>query len=383
MKKIIILGATGSIGQQALNVIRTYPDRYQVSKISIGYNIEKLKDILNEFTTIKEVALLDESNLSELKKEYPLIKFHLHDKGILDLLDNDYDIALNAVVGFAGLMPSIKVIEQSKSLALANKETMVVAGDIINNLLKKYPMAKIIPVDSEHCAIFQCFENRAEVKRLIITASGGSLRDYPLEAIKDVSVEQVLNHPNWNMGASITVDSATMFNKGLEVIEAHYLFNIDYENIDVVIHRESLVHSMVEYVDKSIIAQISYPNMEQPIEFAFNYPQRLASKLNALDFTNVITMNFEPVDYQRFPALKLAYEAGKKGQGYPCVLNASKEEATKAFLDKKIKFLDIINIVEKVLKEYHPQDISNVQQLIEIDKNTRGKVRELIFKGGI
>lgn len=383
MKKVIILGASGSIGLQALNVVRSYPDQYQVTKISVGYNVEKLRAILKEFTNIKEVALLDENALPDLEKEFPHVKFSLFEQGILNLINNDYDLVLNAIVGFSGLLPSIKVIEQNKILALANKETMVVAGDIINQLLKAHPQAQIIPVDSEHCAIFQCFDNPKEVNRLIITASGGSLRDYPLEDLKTVSIEQVLNHPNWSMGASITVDSATMFNKGLEVIEAHYLFNIAYEDIDVVIHRESLVHSMVEYVDKSIIAQISYPNMEQPIEYAFAYPKRLASKLKALDFTNLVRMSFEPVDYLRFPALKLAYEAGKKGQGYPCVLNASKEEATKAFLDKKINFLDIISLVEKALNNYQPQTIDNVKQLIEIDNQTRKLVKRLIFEGEI
>lgn len=379
-KNIILLGASGSIGKQTLNVIRRHSNLYTLKKISIGYNVVALEEILNEFTDIEEVALLDKAKLIYLKEKYPQIKFYLGDEGILDLINNDYDILLNAIVGFAGLMPSIKVIKQDKVLALANKETMVIAGEIINDLLIKHPQAQILPVDSEHCAIFQCLHgnNKNEVKRLLISASGGSFRDKTLEELTNVSVKDALNHPNWDMGASITIDSATMFNKGLEVIEAHYLFNVSYDDIKVLIHRESIVHSMVEYVDGSVIAQLSKPNMEQPIIYALGYPERLSDNVGNLDFDQLINLSFEPIDTKRFYALELAYQAGRLGHSYPCVLNASKEVATQAFLDEKIKFLDIVSLVEKALEHHQMINNPTIEDLIKVDAQTRSYAQELI-----
>lgn len=383
MKKIIILGATGSIGMQALNVIRENRNEYEVIKVSIGYNVELLREILTEFKSIKEVALLDDSQIEELKKDFLHVSFRIGSKGIIDLLNNDnYDLVLNAIVGFAGVLPSIKAIELNKVIALANKETMVVAGSIVKDLLLKHNGAKIIPVDSEHCAIYQCLQNntKEDVSRLIISASGGSFRDKSLDELKNVTIEDALNHPNWNMGKLITIDSATMLNKGLEVIEAHWLFDIEYENIEVVIHRESIVHSMVEYKDSSTIAQLSLPNMEQPIAYALAYPQRGTFGKSSLDLTKQLSLTFEPVDYQRFKGLALSYEAGRLGHSYPCVLNASKEIASQAFLDKKISFLAIIDYVEKALKNHKIINNPDLKTLIELDIATRKYVTNLIEK---
>lgn len=383
MKKIIILGATGSIGTQALNIIRENRDKYEVNKISIGHNIDLLKSILYEFTSIKQVALLDEREVVKLQAEFPYVEFEAGAKAILNLLDNkNYDLVLNAIVGFAGVLPSIKTIELNMPLALANKETMVVAGSIVTKLLKEHPNSKILPVDSEHCAIFQCLQdnNKEDVSRLIISASGGSFRDYTLDQLKDVTVEQALNHPNWNMGKLITIDSATMLNKGLEVIEAHWLFDIPYDDIEVVIHRESIVHSMVEYQDSSTIAQLSKPNMEQPIAYAFAYPQKANFSKSSLDLKEKMSLSFEPVDYQRFRGLALSYEAGRAGHSYPCVLNASKEVASQAFLDGKISFLAIVDYVELALSKHRIIKDPSLKTLIELDLATRKFITKLIDK---
>ncbi|MDL2211266.1 1-deoxy-D-xylulose-5-phosphate reductoisomerase [Erysipelotrichaceae bacterium OttesenSCG-928-M19] len=383
MKKIVVLGATGSIGTQALAVIKENSTDYEVTKISVGYNIKLLLDILNDFPSINEVALLDDKRIAELQDHYPDINFYLGSKGIIQLLDNgNYDLCLNAIVGFAGLLPSIKVIQSNKTLALANKETMVVAGKQINRLLEQHSQAKVIPVDSEHCAIFQCLaSNEIEsVKRLVISASGGSFRDKSLEELANVSIEDALNHPNWQMGAAITIDSATMLNKGLEVIEAHWLFGIDYDQIEVVIHRESIVHSMVEYSDSSMIAQLSQPDMKQPIAYALAYPKRAKFSDSSLDLTKIVNLTFEPVDFKRFKGLALAYQAGRQGHSYPCVLNASKEIATQAFLAEKIKFIDIVEYVEKALKAHRVIENPSLEQLVAIDSATRKYVTDLINK---
>ncbi|MEG0569249.1 MAG: 1-deoxy-D-xylulose-5-phosphate reductoisomerase [Erysipelotrichales bacterium] len=382
MKRVIVLGASGSIGQQTLNVVRDN-NGYIIEKISVGYNIKKLIEILEEFSTIKEVALLDEKYLNQLESHYPHISFYIGAKGILHLLDNDnYDIVLNSIIGFAGVLPSLKTIQNNKVLALANKETMVVAGPIVKKMLKEHPQSQIIPVDSEHCAIFQCMQNgrKDDVNRIIITASGGSFRDKSLEELKNVSVQEALNHPNWDMGAMITIDSATMLNKGLEVIEAHYLFGVDYEKIEVVIHKESIVHSMVEYNDSSTIAQLSLPNMEQPIAYALAYPNKAEFFKSSIDFNSALQLNFEPVDYTRFKGLAISYQAGKLGHSYPCVLNAAKEVATRAFLNGEINFLSIVDYVEKALLAHKKVEDPSLKDLVVVDNATRKYTQSLIKK---
>lgn len=381
MKDVVILGVTGSIGVQTLEVIEENSNLFQVTKVSIGNNVVLLDEILSKFKTIKKVALLNKN--IDLENKYSNVEFYYGEQGILDLIDNNEEIVLNAILGFAGLAPSIKAIETGCRLALANKETMVVAGHLIKDLLKENPSSEIIPVDSEHNALFQCLKgnDQKEIKRLILTASGGSFRDYTYEQLQNVSIEDALNHPNWNMGASITIDSATMLNKGLEVIEAYWLFDIDYDNIDVVIHKESIIHSMIEYSDNSILAQLSYPSMKHPISYALHYPKREVSIKPGIDFKTLSKLHFDSVDDKKFKGLKLAYLAGKKGHSYPCVLNASKEVATSYFLDGKIKFLDIVMYVEKALEEHVVVENASLKQLIEIDRETRIKTKELIEKG--
>jgi 1-deoxy-D-xylulose-5-phosphate reductoisomerase len=369
MKKVVILGASGSIGQQAIEVIRYNQDKYDLVKISVGYNIDELKNLLREFPSISEASL------KELVDEFPKVNFYQGKNAPVSLLKHgEYDIVLNAIVGFAGLQPSIKTIEMNKTLALANKETLVVAGRIVVELLKKHPKAQIIPVDSEHCAIFQVFEDKQyrQVQRLIITASGGSLRDKSKHEIENISIKEVLNHPNWNMGKSITVDSATMLNKGLEVIEAHWLFGIDYEHIEVVLHKESIVHSMVEYTDNSILAQMSDPDMKQPIAYALAYPNRVINHVTQpINFARKLAMHFEPIDKGRYPGLDLSYEVARLGGSYPCVLNAAKEVATQAFLDKKIKFSDIVEVVSDMVEAHKKVEDPDLNQLVNIDELTR------------
>lgn len=383
MKRVVVLGASGSIGKQAIEIIKRYPEEFELVKVSVGHNLKELLDILEEFQSINEVAILNEEFIEELEYGFSEIKFNHSSEGIIELLDNnDYDIVINGIVGFAGLLPSIKTIENNKILALANKETMVVAGDIVNEKLKQHPLAKIIPVDSEHCAIFQCLENNnhKDIKRLIISASGGSLKDKTLKELEEVSIAQALNHPNWNMGASITIDSATMFNKALEIIEAHHLFNVPYDQIEVVIHPQSIVHSMVEYKDSSILAQLSKPDMKSPILYALSYPNRLNFIDSSLDFSQIINLKFEPVDLERFEAIDIAFKVGRLGNSFPCVLNASKEVATQAFLNSEISFLDIIYLVKAALKNHRMIENPSLNQLIKIDELTRIYVRTLIEK---
>lgn len=385
MKKVVVLGATGSIGQQALDIIKSNPNEFELVKISIGKNVKKLLDILEIFPSIKEVALMEEEFIEDFNYGYGEINFYPSSIGILKLLNKDkydYDIVVNGIVGFAGLLPSLKTIEQDKILALANKETMVIAGDIVNQKLKDHPQAKIIPVDSEHCAIFQCLENNnhKDIKRLILSASGGSFKDKSLEELENVSIEEALNHPNWQMGNAITIDSATMLNKALEIIEAHHLFKVDYDQIEVVIQPQSIVHSMVEYKDSSILAQLSYPDMRQPILYALTYPNRLNFSENSIDFSKPLNLNFEPVDLKRFEAIELAFIVGRLGHSFPCVLNASKEVATNAFLKGEISFLNIVEIVKKTIKFHKKVENPNIEQLIKIDKLTRDYVNLLIKK---
>lgn len=375
MKKIVILGASGSIGQQAVEVIRYNQDKYELVKVSVGYNVDTLKSLLREFPSITEAALMASGVLKELVDEFPKVNFYQGKNACVSLLNHDeYDLVLNAIIGFAGLKPSIKTIEMNKTLALANKETLVVAGRIVAELITKHPKAKIIPVDSEHSAIFQAFDDKQyrQVQRLIITASGGSLRDKSRRDLETITIKEVLQHPTWDMGPSITIDSATMLNKGLEVIEARWLFDIDYEYIEVVMHKESMVHSMVEYTDNSIIAQISNPDMKQPIAYAFSYPNRSINYVTKpVNFARAFSLNFAPMDHNRYPGLKLAYKVGRLGGSYPCVLNASKEVATQAFMDKKIKFMDIVEVVTDMVEAHKKVEDPDVDQLVSIDELTR------------
>ena len=383
MKKILILGSTGSIGTNALELIRNNREKYEVVGISGNKNIELLKKQIEEFKPTSIYVGLEEDALN-LKEQYPFIKeVYFGENGLAELSKNsDYDIILTAVSGAIGIDATVEAIKREKRIALANKETMVSAGIYINKLLKEYPKAEIIPVDSEHSALFQSLQGfkKENVKKLIITASGGTFRGKDLAYLENVTVEQALKHPNWSMGKKITIDSSTLVNKGLEVIEAHELFNVDYDDIEVVVHPQSIIHSMVEYVDGSIIAQMGVANMKTPILYAFTYPEKeYNSSINFLDLIKNNNLTFEEADRKVFKGIDLAYRAGRTGDTMPTVFNASNEIAVELFMKKKIKFLDIYRIIEEAMNSHQvvSLDTDNALNIIkEVDRETRKKVRE-------
>lgn len=351
MKRIILLGATGSIGTQSIDVITHHPDSFSLIAMACGRNIAKLKELLSK-VDIKYVSVALEEDAIELAKEYPDIQFSYGESGIMSLLDLEADVVINALVGFIGLKPSLKSIATGKVLALANKESLVVGGPLVKEYLGKYH-GVMYPIDSEHSAIFQCLQGneQKEIKKLVVTASGGSFRDRTRDELKNVTKEEALKHPNWSMGSRITIDSATMMNKGFEVIEAFYLFDIEFENIDVLINKESIIHSMVQYVDNSFIAQLGTADMKLPIQYALTYPKRM--KLyseDVLDLAKIGTLNFKEVDFTRYPLLKLAYEAGKRGGNSGAIINGADEACIDLFLQGKISFLDI---EEGIMKAYN------------------------------
>ena len=383
MKKILILGSTGSIGTNALELIRNNREKYEVVGISGNKNIELLKKQIEEFKPTSIYVGVEKDALN-LKKEYSFIKeVYFGENGLAELSKNsDYDIILTAVSGAIGIDATVEAIKREKRIALANKETMVSAGIYINKLLKEYPKAEIVPVDSEHSALFQSLQGfkKENVKKLIITASGGTFRGKDLAYLENVTVEQALKHPNWSMGKKITIDSSTLVNKGLEVIEAHELFNIDYDDIDVVVHPQSIIHSMVEYVDGSIIAQMGVANMKTPILYAFTYPEKeFNSSINFLNLIKNNNLTFEEADRKVFKGIDLAYRAGRIGGTMPTVFNASNEIAVELFMKKKIKFLDIFRIIEESMNSHQvvSLDADNAFNIVkEVDRETRKKVRE-------
>ena len=371
MKKIVLLGASGSIGLQTIDVVKSNLDLFEIVGISIGNNIEILEKILLEIN-VKNVCVKNEKDFLILKEKYKYINFYYGDEGLIHLVNlSDYDLLVNALVGFVGFKPTLTAIENKKDIALANKETLVVAGELVNKALEKNNV-KLFPIDSEHSAILQCLQGNKfkEVKKMIITASGGSFRNLSRNDLKSVSIDDALNHPNWKMGAKITIDSATMMNKGFEVIEAHWLFNIDYDKIDVILHDESIIHSMVEYIDGAIIAQIGDADMRVPIQYALSYPNRLKRNSN-FSITDFKALHFKEMDYDRFPLLKLAFDVGKKKGNLPCVLNAANEVANNAFREGKITFLDIEKIVFKCVEEF--EFIENIDLDILIDTDYRAR----------
>ena len=383
MKKILILGSTGSIGTNALELIRNNREKYEVVGISGNKNIDLLKKQIEEFKPTSIYVGVEQDALN-LKKEYPFIKeVYFGENGLAELSKNsDYDIILTAVSGAIGIDATVEAIKREKRIALANKETMVSAGVYINKLLKEYQKAEIVPVDSEHSALFQSLQGfkKENVKKLIITASGGTFRGKDLAYLENVTVEQALKHPNWSMGKKITIDSSTLVNKGLEVIEAHELFNVDYDDIEVVVHPQSIIHSMVEYVDGSIIAQMGVANMKTPILYAFSYPEKeYNSSINFLDLIKNNNLTFEEADRKVFKGIDLAYRAGRTGDTMPTVFNASNEIAVELFMKKKIKFLDIYRIIEDAMNSHQvvSLDTDNALNIIkEVDRETRKKVRE-------
>ncbi|MCE7699711.1 MAG: 1-deoxy-D-xylulose-5-phosphate reductoisomerase, partial [Methanobacterium paludis] len=379
MKKISILGSTGSIGTQTLDVIRKDKENFKLLAVSANRNVRKLIDIINEFNP-EYVVLSEESAYKEIKEycsnKRNAIQILFGIEGLNTIASlKDVDIVVTSVVGIIGLIPTIKAIRAGKTIALANKETLVSGGGIVNEELKKHN-GRIIPVDSEHGAIFQCLRGNEmkDVNKLIITASGGPFRGKNRNELIDVTVDEALNHPNWKMGKKLTVDSATLMNKGLEIIEAHYLFNMPYEKIQVVVHPESVIHSMVEYKDASIIAQFGSRDMRLPIQYALNYPERKNKIVDTLDFYKIASLHFEKPDINTFKPLGFAYEAGKIGGTMPAILNCANEAAVALFLNKKIKFLDIMDILEDCMNKFEKKDNYELDDILELNKKVKNYV---------
>lgn len=380
MKNISVLGVTGSIGMQCVDVVKNNPNEFKIIGVAAGNNIEKLIEVI-ELLSPKYISVKNEEDALKLKEKYPEIDFSFGDKGLIKIATlNEVEVVLNAVVGFAGLLPTIQAIKQGKDIALANKETLVVAGHIITKLVKQYNV-RLLPVDSEHSAIFQSLngERHRDIHKILLTASGGSFRDKTRDELVGVTKKEALNHPNWSMGAKITIDSATMFNKGLEVIEAKWLFDVDYDDIIVYIHPESIIHSMVEFKDTAIIAQLGTPDMRLPIQYALTYPNRL-KMVNAkrLHLEDIAGLHFKKPDFERYRALKLAYFAGKTGGSMPCVLNGANEQAVSLFLNDKIEFLEIEKLVENAMNDHQVIENPTLDQLIEIDAWARNHVLKQI-----
>lgn len=379
-KKIAILGSTGSIGTQALEVLDLIPDMFEIIALSAGSNIDLISNQINKYKP-ELVCVKTQKDAEKLKEKHGNVKFVFGDNGLIEIANIEkIEMILVAVSGKIGLKPTVQAIKNKKDIALANKETLVMAGDIVMKLAKENNV-NILPVDSEHSAIFQCLSNREEVKHLVITASGGPFRNSSIEEMQDANLDEALAHPRWKMGKKITVDSATLMNKGLEVIEAHHLFNFKYEDIKVILHPQSYIHSAVEYNDGSIIAQIGNPSMHIPIQYALTYPNRVEGiETESFDFIKAAKFEFYEPDMVKFPSLALAFEAGKKGGTYPVCMNAANEEAVFAFIEKKIKFLEIYEITKKIFDEYTSIENATLEQILEEDEKIRIKTKELINK---
>ena len=378
MKRCCVLGVTGSIGVQTVDVCTAHPEAFQITSISAGRNIPQLKKLIAQLPQLKAVCVQEEADCQRLAQEYPDLEWVWGETGLLRLSErDDYDVLVNALVGFVGLKPTLQAIEAGHDIALANKETLVVAGAFVNAACHKHHVA-LLPIDSEHSAIFQCLQGsrREQLSRLIITASGGSFRDKTREELRGVTVAQALAHPNWSMGAKITIDSATMMNKGFEVIEAHWLFDVAFDHIDVLLHKESVIHSLVEYQDHAVIAQLGTADMRLPIQYALSYPERLELfNSQPLDLAAVGTLHFAPADFARYPLLGLAYEAGRKQGTMPAVMNAANEEANAAFREGKISFLDIEELVIDACRTLAFTETPSLDAIFEADRQAREFVK--------
>ncbi len=369
MKNIAILGSTGSIGTQTLEVISNFPREFRTAYLSAHTNTDVLIEQIDRFKP-KGVVVLDERSAKKVATAVgEKTEVLIGQEGLLEIVQRkEVDVVVSALVGFAGLLPTIKAIEAGKKIALANKETLVVAGEIMMPLVEKYKV-DLLPVDSEHSAIFQCLvgELPNKVDKIILTASGGPFRTTSKEELRTVTIAQALNHPNWKMGNKITIDSATLMNKGLEVIEAHWLFGQPAEHIQVVVHPQSIIHSMVEFVDGSVKAQMGVPDMKIPIQYALTYPSRSASKFSRVHFPTLGEMTFYEPDVERFPCLRLAYEALKAGGTIPAVMNAANEVAVSNFLDGKNSFMDIPRTIECAMEKHSSSQSPSLNAIIEAD----------------
>ena len=379
-KQIAILGSTGSIGTQALKVIAEHPDLYEAYALTANNKVDLLIEQARQFRP-EAVVIANPDKYLQLKEalsDLP-IKVYAGADALAQIVESDpIDIVLTAMVGYAGLRPTMNAIKAGKVIALANKETMVVAGELVNALAAQYRVP-ILPVDSEHSAIFQCLELNNPVHKIILTASGGPFRTFSLEQLQTVTKEQALKHPNWSMGAKITIDSASMMNKGFEVIEAKWLFGVRPEQIEVVVHPQSVVHSMVEYVDGAVKAQLGVPDMRLPIQYAFSYPKREPLSGERLDFMKCNTLTFEAPDTRRFRNLALAYEALHRGGNMPCIVNAANEVVVASFLKDQISFLGMSDVIEKTMERVTFIQTPTYEDYVETDALTRRVAAEMVI----
>jgi len=377
---LLILGSTGSIGTQTLEIVRQHPDRFEVYAIVANNNWELLAAQAREFKP-KIVVIGNDRHLSDLKGAIPdsSIDVMSGEQFILDLCgDSESTLVVNSLVGFSGFRPTHDSLKAGKRVALANKESLVVGGELLRDQIG-YTLDTLMPVDSEHSAIWQCLagEDINSVDRLTITASGGPFRDFTLDQLRNVTVEQALKHPNWSMGSKITIDSSTLMNKGLEIIEAYWLFGIPLSRIDAVVHPQSIIHSMVTFVDGSMKAQMGYPDMRLPIQYAMSAPDRWALTAQPIDWTNALTMTFEPVDEVRFPCIRLARESLEQGGFYPTVLNAANEVAVECFLKHEIPYIQISEVVSETLSRFVTNEPLSVENITRVNTDARRIAREI------
>lgn len=381
-KQIAILGSTGSIGTQALQVIEEHPDLYEVYALTANNKADLLAEQARKFHP-EVVVIANEDRYLQLKEalEDLPVKVYAGNDALSQVVEaGPIDIVLTAMVGYAGLRPTINAIKAGKTIALANKETLVVAGELVTRLANEYHVP-ILPVDSEHSAVFQCLEMNNPVHKVILTASGGPFRTYTMDQLQTVTKEQALKHPNWHMGAKITVDSASMMNKGFEVMEAKWLFGVRPDQIEVVVHPQSVIHSMVEFEDGAVKAQLGVPDMRLPIQYAFSYPRRVHLSGERLDFSRYSTLTFEKPDTARFRNLALAYEALHQGGNMPCIVNAANEVVVSAFLSDKISFLGMSDVIEKAMARVPFIQIPDYTDYVETDAETRRIAAELVING--
>lgn len=370
MKAITLLGSTGSIGTQTLDIVEHHPDKFRIVGLAAGSNFEMLAQQVRQFRP-EIVAIGNEAKLPELKDALSNLDYNpIIVTGIQGTIEvagyGDAKSVVTGIVGCAGLLPTIAAIKAGKDIALANKETLIAGGPVVLPLVKKYGV-KLLPADSEHSAIFQCLQGvpPGGLRRIILTASGGAFRDLPAEKLASVTIADALKHPNWSMGQKITIDSATLMNKGLEVIEAHYLFGVDYEHIDIVVHPQSIIHSLIEVQDTSVLAQLGWPDMRLPLLYALSWPDRIHTDWKKFDLVTAGDLTFRAPDRQKYPCIDLAYAAGKAGGSMPAVLNGANEQAVALFLAEKIHFIDIPKVIEKVCDK-HRADFTSTPSLDDI-----------------
>lgn len=378
MKKICILGSTGSVGKSTLKVIRDSKKLYRVFALCAHSNIDELERQAIEFRP-KMIAVFDEKKACELKKRLANIKVVSSIEGLIEVAAHpDVDFVMSAISGSIGLIPTIEAIRANKVIGLANKEVLVAAGGLVNQLIKKYK-ATVIPVDSEHSAIFQCLKNedKKTIKRLIITASGGPFLNYSIKQLKNIKIKDALKHPNFRMGKKITIDSSTMMNKGLEIIEAYHLFNVAKDQIDVVVHPQQIIHGMVEFIDASVLAQMSLPSMEIPIRYALGYPKRGKSDIDKFDFIKNAKLTFFEPDFQKFLCLSLAFEALKVQKSMPCFMNKANEILVARFLNNEISWLDISKKLEKLMSSHTATNLLDLTSVLEIEKEAIQKATNI------